>query len=71
MDQQDKEKLLPPIDGALVEALDKLFPEKLPEMDSPVRELYYRIGQRSVVKFLREHHKSQMDDDVGYWPVEE
>ena len=71
MDQQDKEKLVPPIDLALVEVLDRLFPEKLPEMDSPVRELYYRIGQRSVVTFLREQWKSQTDDGVGYWPVEE
>jgi len=53
---QDK---FPPIDEKLLEALDKLFPERTPEINMDMKEIYFRIGQRSVVRFLHEKFKNQ------------
>ena len=38
---------------------DKLFPEKTPEINMDMKEIYFRIGQRSVVRFLHQQKKEQ------------
>jgi hypothetical protein len=37
----------------VVDALDKLFPEKTPELNDSVDQIRYASGQRSVIRFLR------------------
>ena len=56
---QTKQEKFPPIDDKLLEALDKLFPERTPEINMEMKEIYFRIGQRSVVRFLHEKSKTQ------------
>jgi hypothetical protein len=36
-----------------IDALDKLFPEKTPELNDSVDQIRYASGQRSVIRFLR------------------
>ena len=36
----------------LLADLDKVFPEATPEINMDMKEIYFRIGQRSVVRFL-------------------
>ena len=43
----------------LLTDLDKLFPEKTPEINMDMKEIYFRIGQRSVVRFLHQQKKEQ------------
>ena len=43
----------------LLADLDKLFPEKTPEVNMDMKEIYFRIGQRSVVRFLHQQKKEQ------------
>ena len=43
----------------LLADLDKLFPEKIPEINMDMKEIYFRIGQRSVVRFLHQQKKEQ------------
>ena len=43
----------------LLADLDKLFPEKTPEINIDMKEIYFRIGQRSVVRFLHQQKKEQ------------
>ena len=43
----------------LLADLDKLFPEKTPEVNMDMKEIYIRIGQRSVVRFLHQQKKEQ------------
>jgi hypothetical protein len=37
----------------LLDALDKLFPEKTPELTDSIDQVRYSSGQRSVIRFLR------------------
>ena len=41
----------------LLADLDKLFPEATPEINMEMKEIYFRIGQRSVVRFLHQQKK--------------
>lgn len=55
----DFEKPIPSLDGVTVKALDDLFPVRYPPLDAPIRDMYYLMGQRSVVDFLIEKLKEQ------------
>jgi len=37
----------------VLDALDKLFPERTPELTDSVDQIRYASGQRSVIRFLR------------------
>lgn len=52
---------LPAIPKDLLDTLDKLFPEKTPDINQEYREICFRSGQRSVVKFLHEKFKQQSE----------
>lgn len=55
-DQQveEEEDRFPAVPLAVVEALEHLFQDKLPDLHVTERELGQLIGQVTVVKFLRE-----------------
>jgi hypothetical protein len=57
--QNEKDIKLPIISKNLLDALDVLFPERTPEINMEPKEMYYRIGQRSVVRFLHAKQKEQ------------
>ena len=50
----------------LLADLDKLFPEATPEINMDMKEIYFRIGQRSVVRFPHQPKKEQ--DNNHYCP---
>jgi hypothetical protein len=37
----------------VLDALDKLFPERSPELTDSVDQIRYASGQRSVIRFLK------------------
>ena len=43
----------------LLADLDKMFPEKTPEINMEMKEIYFHIGQRSVVRFLHQQKQEQ------------
>ena len=48
---------MPPIDEALIRVLDEQFPDMAPDLDWDDRQIMYRAGQVSVVRWLK--HKQQ------------
>lgn len=44
----------PAVPLALVEALEKLYPNECPSVRTPDRDIWVKVGQVSVCKFLRE-----------------
>ena len=50
---------VPHISKEMLDALDVLFPERTPEINMDMKEIYFRIGQRSVVRFLHQQKKEQ------------
>ena len=53
---------LPVISKDLLDALDVLFPERTPPINMEYREICFRSGQRSVIRFLHEKHKQQSEN---------
>lgn len=49
----------PPLDTALVHALDRLYPDRLPTEPVSDFELGKQVGARAVVRFLQETHEQQ------------
>ena len=43
---------IPRLSGDLLAFLDQNFPERCAELDESVPSIFYRAGQRSVVKYL-------------------
>ena len=48
-----------PINRVLVEKLDELFPEKSADLELEIEEVWYKGGQTSVVRFLKQKLKEQ------------
>lgn len=55
-------KKLPPISKELIEYLDQLFPEQSADLKDDERTIFYKSGQRSVVKHLIEKQKYQLEE---------
>jgi hypothetical protein len=55
---------LPPIDERLVDALAAEFPDRAPELEWSDREIMFRAGQVSVVKWLAQKQIDQQTDVV-------
>ena len=62
MNEKDNNIPLPVLTDDLLKALDQYFPERTPDINMEPKEMYYRIGQRSVVRFLYQKQKEQSEN---------
>lgn len=53
---------LPHVSKEMLEVLDVLFPERTPEINMDMKEIYFRIGQRSVIRYLHAEAKKQSEN---------
>lgn len=53
---------LPSIPEDLVKALDLAFPERCPEPEWSDRDIWMRVGERRVIRFLLRKFKEQTDN---------
>lgn len=53
---------LPVIPEDLLKALDSIFPERCPDPSWSEREVWMRVGERRVVKFLQRVFAEQNDN---------
>lgn len=53
---------LPVIPQDLLEALDKQFPDRCPEPSWSEREIWMRVGERRVVRFLKRIFEQQNEN---------
>ena len=53
---------VPNLSEKMVEALEKLFPNKCPKLELTDREVWFKAGQASVAEFLRAEFKRQCDE---------
>jgi len=63
MKQQQTIKM-PHVSDEMLEALDVLFPERTPEVNMDMKEIYFRIGQRSVIRYLHAEAKKQSENII-------
>jgi len=48
----DEDLVLPTKVDDLIELLNKVYPEKSPELKDDTKTIYFKAGQRDVVKFI-------------------
>ena len=58
------EIILPALSQELINKLDKLFPDKCPLLTDPEREVWYKVGQRSVINYLQQTYDDQLEQDI-------
>jgi len=64
------EIVLPALSQELINKLDKLFPDKCPLLTDPEREIWYKVGQRSVINYLQQTYDDQLQDNIVTKQVE-
>lgn len=52
----------PPIDERLVAALAAQFPDQAPDLDQTEKEVFFKAGQVSVVRWLAAKLEEQQED---------
>lgn len=55
---------LPWLDDDLVNALDQRFPEQSADLLWSDRDVWYKSGQRSVIRFLKQQQKEQEENII-------
>lgn len=53
------EPVCPPISDALMKYLQETFPAPRPRLSDSDREIFFRVGQHSVVEFLQAKYNEQ------------
>jgi len=54
----------PDVSRNFVEAMDALFPEQSADLQWSDRDVWYKSGQRSVIKFLQQKLKEQEENII-------
>ena len=52
MNNIDEDLVLPTKVDDLIKLLNKVYPEKSPELKEDTKTIYFKAGQRDVVKFI-------------------
>ena len=58
------EIVLPALSQELINKLDKLFPDKCPLLTDTDREIWFKVGQRSVINYLQQTYDEQLQDNI-------
>ena len=58
------EIVLPALSQDLINKLDKLFPDKCPLLTDTDREIWFKVGQRSVINYLQQTYDEQLQDNI-------
>ena len=54
----------PPIDERLIAALATEFPDQAPDLAWPEKEIYFKAGQVSVVRWLASKYEDQQNAGI-------
>jgi hypothetical protein len=60
----DQEIILPALSQDLINKLDKLFPDKCPLLTDSDRDVWFKVGQRSVINYLQQTYDEQLQDNI-------
>ena len=50
--EKDNDLVLPKTVVELIELLNKIYPEKTPDLEDTPKDIYFKAGQRDVVRFI-------------------
>lgn len=64
MFNKKEEDSIPPISNDLIKKLNELFPERSAELDWSEKEVWFRTGQRNIIRFLNSHYNKQINSTM-------
>jgi hypothetical protein len=62
MEEKNKLDKFPSLSKELIEEMNKLFPELSADLKWSEKEVWFRSGQRSIIRFLNSHFLKQQDN---------
>ena len=60
----NEEIVLPLLSKDLIDKLDKLYPDKCPQLTDDDRMIWYKTGQRSVINYLKHIYDEQLQQNI-------
>jgi hypothetical protein len=60
--EQPTDEAFPHISKVLIAKLAEIFPDRCPDLNQSEREIFYKVGQVSVVTYLRIEHERQKEE---------
>jgi hypothetical protein len=60
----EDEIVLPALSESLVVRLEMLFPDKCPDLTEEQKDVWFKSGQVSVIRFLRQTYKEQLQKNI-------
>jgi hypothetical protein len=64
MFNKKEEDSIPPISKGLIEKLNELFPERSAELEWSEKEVWFKTGQRNIIRFLNSHYDKQINSTM-------
>ena len=60
----EEEIVLPVLSESLVVRLEMLFPDKCPDLTEEQKDVWFKSGQVSVIRFLRQTYNEQLQKNI-------
>ena len=60
----EDEIALPALSESLVVRLEMLFPDKCPDLTEEQKDVWFKSGQVSVIRFLRQTYNEQLQKNI-------
>lgn len=60
----EEEELMPLISESLLKRLEGLFPDKCPDLTNSEKDVWFKSGQVSVIRFLRQTYNEQLQQNI-------
>ena len=60
----EEEELMPLISESLLKRLESLFPDKCPDLTNTEKDVWFKSGQVSVIRFLRQTYNEQLQQNI-------
>jgi hypothetical protein len=60
----EDEIVLPALSESLVVRLEMLFPDKCPDLTEEQKDVWFKSGQVSVIRFLRQTYNEQLQKNI-------
>ena len=59
-----EDELMPLISEAMINRLEQLYPDKYPDLTNTEKDVWFKSGQVSVIRFLRQIYNDQLQQNI-------
>ena len=59
-----EDELMPLISEAMINRLEQLYPDKCPDLTNTEKDVWFKSGQVSVIRFLRQIYNDKLQQNI-------